>query len=36
MIDVPSGRLGGAVFMPAFLVVELILLFYREAPVSSG
>jgi copper resistance protein D len=32
----PAGRLGGAVFMSALLVVGLILLFYRETPVSSG
>jgi hypothetical protein len=36
MIDVPSGRLDGMIFMFAFLVVGLILLFYRETPVSSG
>jgi copper resistance protein D len=32
----PAGRLGGAVFMSALFVVGLILLFYRETPVSSG
>jgi hypothetical protein len=32
----PAGRLGGAVFMSALLVVGLILLFYCETPVSSG
>jgi hypothetical protein len=36
MIEVPSGRLGGTIFMSAFLVVGLILLFYRETPVSLG
>jgi copper resistance protein D len=29
-----GGRMGGAVFMAALLVVGLILLFYRETPVS--
>jgi hypothetical protein len=32
----PTGRLGGVVFISALLVVGLILLFYRETPVSSG
>jgi putative copper resistance protein D len=30
----PAGRLGGSVFMAALLVAGLILLFYRETPVS--